>query len=131
MVGVEVEAVIRREDPRAAEICEPPGAEERNRKYRRKMELIQHADCRPQHLQAVERVSREPGRTQHDGKPRKTDPKLMPWDVLKRVGITREEVAGRIWRDSRPNVWDRLRLAGIENRRMEGKSGCPRTNKGG
>jgi hypothetical protein len=26
---------------------------------------------------------------------------------------------------------DRLRLAGIENRRMEGKSGCPRTNKGG
>jgi hypothetical protein len=26
---------------------------------------------------------------------------------------------------------DRLRLAGIENRRMEGKSGCPRTNRGG
>ena len=115
--------MIRRAEPRAAEICEPPGAEERNRKYRRKMELIQHADCRPQHLRAVERVSREPSRTTHDGKPRKTDPKLMPWEVLQRAGITREEVAGRIWRDSVPSVWDRLRAAGIENRAREGKRG--------
>ena len=62
--------------------------------------MIQRHDYSACHERDAHRIAHE-GPMTTTGKPRKTPPKLMPWDVLKRFGISRDEVAGRIWRDHR------------------------------
>lgn len=117
--------MIRTEDPRIEEPYDLDSSATRAKRSRDAHRLHREAEriasgC---HFTAAERVSAEPRAVQHDGKPRKTEPKLQPWEVLQRAGLTREEVAGRIWRDRQPDIWTRLRMAGQENRRREGKRG--------
>jgi hypothetical protein len=81
--------------------------------------MSQRHDYSGSHLRDAYRIANEGPKTM-EGKPIKRAPKLQPWEVLKRFGIDQAEVAACVKMAApKLDIWARLRIAGIRNKRAE------------